>query len=505
MSAIEVEAETRSKSATAVASDLEPKSPWQTLEKYVAIDGAGGKDAVVDGSGAVAIGPGSVTKGPHTLAVGYSASAMDVNAVAFGVNAIAKHQHGVAIGTNTTAEGEFAVTMGASSTASHRFSVALGGHSKTDRENTISVGSLQMKRAIRYVADGELSAASHEAVTGGQLFVTNQKVDALKASDRYVSIRGFSDTDNAVAVAAGAIAIGPSAAANGYGYSGPIAIGYSVTSYGLAAVAIGQESHSAFRGLALGYQSRANGDNSVALGSGVAEAHRSIAIGYSSSAKIAQSLALAPFSLAGAANAVAIGVSSDAGHQNAVALGANSKTDQDNTIAVGSVEFRRAIRFVKDADLSTSSHEAVTGRQLFATNQQVGAHETAIAGNAHNIEQATTMLADLRQEVSSGSLGLVQQNGSNRKLTIGAAADGTLIDAAGIQGARRLSGLADGQDSADAVTYRQLDALRNDRLLARYDDGAREQLTFNLGGKPTRLGNVSNGKKERRGQHWAAR
>jgi len=56
-----------------------------------------------------------------------------------------------------------------------------------------------------------------------------------------------------------------------------------------------------------------------------------------------------------------------------------------------------------------------------------------------------------------------------------------------------LSGLADGQDSADAVTYRQLDALRNDRLLARYDNSAREQLTFNPGGKPTRLGNVSNG------------
>lgn len=315
----------------------------------------------------------------------------------------------------------------------------------------------------------------------------------VQTLEKFVSIDGYGGKD-ALAADYASIAIGPGAKASYTAETGKIAIGWNVSANRLASVAIGQESASEYVGTAVGYQAWAKGDVSAAFGRATAEGNRSVAIGSQSWAKANYSVTLGTLSIADAKHAVAMGPWSNAGHENAVALGSNSKTDQDNTISVGSVEFRRAIRFVRDAELSSASHEAVTGRQLYATNQKVDANETAIAGNTQNIDRTTNQLRDLREEVSNGSLGLVQQNGSNRKLTIGAAADGTLIDAAGIQGARRLSGLADGQDSADAVTYRQLDALRNDRLLARYDDGAREQLTFNLGGKPTRLGNVSNGK-----------
>ncbi len=78
--------------------------------------------------------------------------------------------------TETTAENS--VGLGNNVTVAGKGSVALGYQSTATEDNIISVGNDTLKRRITNVADGNLSADSTEAVTGKQLYATNEKVEA---------------------------------------------------------------------------------------------------------------------------------------------------------------------------------------------------------------------------------------------------------------------------------------------------------------------------------------
>ncbi|MBT2116845.1 hypothetical protein KK141_05445 [Dyella sp. LX-66] len=290
--------------------------------------------------------------------------------------------------------------------------------------------------------------------------------------EKFISITDYpGGSAGASAVTQATIAIGPNAVADGHGSTGPIAIGWNVRANGLASISVGQESAASSIGVAIGFQTKAIGDRAVVLGpASRGDGVRSVVIGSNSSAtelnavaignnahgKGAHVIALGVNTSADKEASVALGGSSAASHVGAVALGAWSKTDKDNTVSVGTMQIRRAIRFLADAELTAASHEAVTGRQLFAANQKIAANETAIAGNAKNIAAAKAQISELDEHISSGSIGLIQQNTATRALTLGATTDGTLINAAGTKGDRRLTGLSEGQDSADAATFGQL-------------------------------------------------
>lgn len=64
-------------------------------------------------------------------------------------------------------------------------SVALGADSVADRSNAVSVGNEYNQRQITYVADGEVSATSTDAINGRQLWGVQQDVNHLsdKVSD----------------------------------------------------------------------------------------------------------------------------------------------------------------------------------------------------------------------------------------------------------------------------------------------------------------------------------
>ena len=432
--------------------ELEPRSPWQTLEKLVSVgDFSGSIEAKAPGLAAIAVGPNSHAGNDSSVAIGVYSNAYGTKTISIGARASGQ-SYSVIVGSESAASGHSSVVIGAFSSspgavgvaigrdsyAGHDRSVALGSRSVTDKDNTVSVGSLEQRRAIRFVADGELAASSHEAVTGSQLFATNQKFDALQLLSEHISISE---------------AGGPASATG----NKAIAIGAESSSTGTHSTALGAAtSANASWATAIGAGARVEGTLAIALGYvAQAKAIDSIAIGTDCLAEQAYAVVVGDHGVA-ASLAVALGSSAKATHSRAVALGAQSTTDKDNTISVGSVEQRRAIRFLADGELASSSHEAVTGRQLYATNQKVDANETAIATNADNISNAASQIKKLGDQVSQGSVGLVQQEGTSRKLTIGAATDGNLIDAAGSKGARRLTGLANGQDDSDAATCGQL-------------------------------------------------
>lgn len=420
-------------------------SSLQSLEKLVAVgDIPNGVAAYVLGA-SVAIGANTRSTADSAIAIGVYSSALSTKTVSIGAGAhggayavtvgaesAAGGGNSVALGPFSYASHERGVAIGRDSQAAHVAAVALGSNSITTKDSSISVGSVTVRRAICNLADGELSSSSREAVTGSQLFATNQKIERLQSVDAYVKIN---QTGTGATATSSNMAIGQDANASGY------------------------------IGIAFGVSAKSTGTYGAALGYGAEATDNAVAFGY-------------------AAKAI---------HARAVALGSQSTTDRDNTVSVGSLAQRRAIRFLADGELSASSHEAVTGRQLFATNQQVETHTTAIERNAESIAANATRVNELSQQIDRGSVGLVRQDGASRALTLGVETDGAVIQAAGTQGARRLSGLAQGQDASDAATVGQLGAALNDPLLARYDTPQLTELTFNRGGNATRLGNVANG------------
>ncbi|MEN5203157.1 ESPR-type extended signal peptide-containing protein [Stenotrophomonas sp. TWI700] len=148
----------------------------------------GGRDAVAIGINAFAGGVGNVSigeaaraetgGGKHAVAVGALARAGTsgwTGAVAMGGEASAAYD-GVALGYKASATNDGTVALGLRASAAARGAVALGSGSQATITNTVSVGSASLKRKIVNVADGAVSSASTDVVTGKQLFATNQSV-----------------------------------------------------------------------------------------------------------------------------------------------------------------------------------------------------------------------------------------------------------------------------------------------------------------------------------------
>ncbi|TDG23527.1 hypothetical protein EYW47_12315, partial [Paraburkholderia silviterrae] len=135
---------------------------------YVGINSAPG-DANYNGEGAT---------GTAAIAVGAKALASGDNALAIGTGATASQSGAVALGAGSTTAAAVA-TAGAT----------IGGDSYTfagsNPTSTVSIGSAGNERTLTNLAAGRLSASSTDAVNGSQLYATNTAVSnlVLKTAD----------------------------------------------------------------------------------------------------------------------------------------------------------------------------------------------------------------------------------------------------------------------------------------------------------------------------------
>jgi len=185
---------------------------------------------------------------------------------------------------------------------------------------------------------GDISSAdSTDAVTGGQLYATNQDVAALQNSVQNIASTGT--TGIAMNGADGKAGTAGPAGATG---ADAIAMGDNASASGSSAIVIGGGASGTGDGtIAIGGNSSANGKDSIAIGNG----------------------ATAPA-------------------DNAVALGANSVADRDNSVSVGSQGNERQITNVA---AGTQGTDAVNLNQM---NQAVG----GIARKAYSGIAAATAL-----------------------------------------------------------------------------------------------------------------
>ncbi|WP_093566630.1 hypothetical protein [Methylobacterium sp. 174MFSha1.1] len=279
--------------------------------------------------------------------------------------------------------------------------------------------------ALRGVGAGRLAAGSTEAVNGDQLYQTNQQV-AGNAAGLASTAGGLADLRQGVLTGSiGLVRQDPASRALtvGAGTDGVLVdvangAGAARTLTGVAPGRIVSGSRDAVNGTQL-YDLSQRVDGNGAAGSAFQNAVAAGTIGL-----VRQDPASGDITVGAATPGTRVSLRNGAGDVRLLTgLGAGT--------------------------LAATSTDAVTGAQLYDTNQRVAGNTAALAAN-------TAGLGDLRQGVQAGTIGLVQQDAASRTLTVGKTADGTLVDLAGTQGPRRLAGLSAGLLDSDAATLGQL-------------------------------------------------
>ncbi|MBH1833187.1 YadA-like family protein [Stenotrophomonas maltophilia] len=347
--------------------------------------------------------------------------------------------------------------------------------------------SASASRRITGVADATLSTTSTDAVSGKQLNATNTKLaDAQRVADAA-----------AARLSASAPAIGLAAEAEGSGSTASVAMGRSAKAYNTNSIAVGADARAgvdangdksaatgavalgaATRGgngaVAAGLRASAVGDRAVAVGNDAtaaathaaalgykadASGNQAVAIGREAAASALYSTALGNLAKAGAESAVALGDRALASHTGSVALGNGSQTTGINQVSVGSSSIKRKIVNLADGAVSSSSTEAITGKQLNETNGRV-----TTAQNAANGAQATANAAqvDATKALAEATVlgGLVGQVSATGIVRLGEQNRGTTLDVRNSANVnRKISGVADAilsASSAEAVSGKQL-------------------------------------------------
>ncbi|MCF3470000.1 ESPR-type extended signal peptide-containing protein [Stenotrophomonas maltophilia] len=469
----------------------------------------GGAEARIDG---VALGYGASAAAQGAVALGVRSSATEVNTVSVGSSTLRRRIVNVEDG-RITASSSDAVT----GKQLHAMNERVDGLIKQDsasgivriaNSNTGTEVSMRnavlATRKVSGVSDGTLTTSSTDAVNGRQLNATNTRlgtvesaVGTVKGDLADVRTLAQSATNR---IDATTLALGKGAVAESGSYGISTAIGNNAKAYNgrsvalgfdalagvdaegnkvnnqNAGVSIGANTRSANGAVATGFRAIASGNFSIAIGGDAnAAAEHATAMGYLSKATAKQSTALgrgseakAQFAtalgnLAVSANtsAVALGDRANARHDNAVALGAGSVTASVNSVSVGSATLKRKIQYIADGAVSNGSTDAITGNQLFATNQAVSTAQST-ATSAQTAANAAKVDAAKALTETTALAGLVSQTAASGNVRLGGKNSGTVLDVRNSANAsRKVVGVADGDlgdSSNEAVNGKQLNA-----------------------------------------------
>ncbi len=410
-----------------------------------------GANAYTGALGATAVGNDAAATRQNAVAVGSGSSAEKENAVALGANALSNGVDGVALGSRAQVEtgagtggvaigggaragslgytGAIAiggesraltdgVALGYAASASAQGAVALGVRSVATEANTVSVGSASVRRRIVNVADGRVTASSTDAVTGKQLHAMNERVDGMIKQDSAGGIVRIANSNTGTEV--------------------------SMRNAVLATRKVSGVSDGA---LTTTSTDAVNGRQLNTTNGNVTKAQTA-----ADAAKADASKALAQVT-------TVTGLIGQTSSTSSVRLGEkNSGTSLDIR---NSANANRKVTGVADATLSTSSTEAVTGRQLNTTNENVAKAQTAAGEAKADASKALTQVVTLG--------GLVGQVSATGNVRLGEKNSGTVLDVRNSANAnRKLTGVAEGvvsDSSFEAVNGRQLNAT-NDKVAA---------------------------------------
>ncbi|MHC2117198.1 ESPR-type extended signal peptide-containing protein [Stenotrophomonas geniculata] len=441
---------------------------------------AAGANAQATESFAIAMGRDSKASAMSAVAIGGQAAASGRSSVALGSSAVASAETAHALGYLSQATSQYATAVGAVSKAFGAYSIAVGNHATAIGDDAIAIGrsakTVDSSAGVSRIAIGGGSFAGSDGWTGaialGGLSKAENDAIALGYEARALGEGALGMGRGAQASGRGATALGKSAlASDEYG----IAVGFEALAGSTHTTAVGTRSSAVGIGAtAYGNSAYVNGRNGVAVGSGSrvdnGSSEGAIAIGADSRAGADGyngAIALGGNSTA-SHDSIAIGYGASTSAAGAIALGRGSVATEANTVSVGSGATKRRIVNLADARLSSTSTDAVTGKQLNSTNTNVTRAQTA-ADAAKTTATAAQSTANTANTNASTALakantvsGLVSQVSASGNVRLGGENTGTVLDVRNKSNAvRSIAGLKDGAlstSSTEAVTGKQLNA-----------------------------------------------
>jgi autotransporter adhesin len=368
------------------------------------------------------------------------------NAVASGINA-------VAVGANAQATGDSSMAIGANAVSNGHYSIAIGTSSNNNGyDNAVAIGNAASSVGADAVAMGSGAVASGYgslALGGGAVAKPVSSVVGITLySATALGYEAQATNNKTVAVGYGAQATGSQA----------IASGYNAVASGTSSMALGANTVGANLAIALGDSAKAQGTNSVAIGvkaSVAATATSGVAIGYNSVEDRGSAVSVGSASSQRQIEYVAAGTQeTDAVNLSQVtpvvnSLGGGAKVNENGSITAPTYAVQgKTVHTVGDA--LSGLDTATTHNTNDITNLN-----TQVTNNTGNITAINNQLSDL----ADGAVGLVQQDATTGDITVGADKGGTSVNLTGTDGARKLTGVAAGDvsaDSTDAVNGSQL-------------------------------------------------
>ncbi|WP_408405514.1 YadA family autotransporter adhesin [Paraburkholderia sediminicola] len=401
-------------------------------------------------TGDVAIGSATVADssgGPSdhaATAVGYGAQAVGARTVALGMYANASATDALAFGYKGTASAAGAVAIGAGSSASGTNSVALGFGSVANRANTVSVGSTTATRQIVNVAAG---SEETDAVNVKQLkdvgikldssgYVTNTFVAYDDMTKGSATLGGASGT-TLKNVKAGEVSVSSSDAVNGSQlYTTNESVDKNTKDISTLKTAI------------------TNIDSgSIGLVQQDATSH---------AITVASATAGTTVDFTGTAGARQLkGVSKGTADTDAVNVA--QLNDVDTRAQDGISGLNGDMASVKDGITGLNGDMASVKDGINGLNGDMASVKDGV--NGLNGEMASVKdgidgingsITSITNQITSGELGLVQQDATTRNLTVAANTDGAAVDFTGTAGTRQLKGVSAGADDTDAVNVAQM-------------------------------------------------
>ena len=182
---------------------MAPMAPMMASSSTLAVTNAGngslhvGEGSSVTGSQSIAIGVGNQVNannagafgdpsvinadGSYVLGNDDTVNEGAANSFLVGNDSVSSAKGGLSLGSNNTLESgaDDSVLLGNRASATAKNSVALGSGSVVSQDNAVSVGNDELKRKITNIMHGNVAENSSDAVTGHQLYQTNERITDL--------------------------------------------------------------------------------------------------------------------------------------------------------------------------------------------------------------------------------------------------------------------------------------------------------------------------------------
>ena len=465
-----------------------------------------------DGTNSIAIGEYSGNVGSYSVAVGVGAGTSDSYNVAIGAHAQVTGANSVALGYGSYADEDNVVSVGKYGDYRRIVNVADG----VNEHDAVNVGQLDEVKSSISIVDNDLAEYKAAGVVPGA--AVPDEAEGAMALGAGAEVRGDSDkamaigngagaaSKNAVAVGASAqaigsdsLALGPNARTELEAHNG-VAIGSWAKATEDNAIAIGQSAGAkAENAIAVGLAAKANGTNSMALGanSGVAEdTTNSMALGNSAKVENADSdsaLAIGDGARVTASHAVAVGAGATATGVHSLAVGTDLTVRGDSAMGIGygaQVNGTNAIGIGKAVNatdenviaLGTAAAANEAGAISIGERATVNSYDSIAIGAESSVAEGSQEAVALGYQATvskngaaafgshssaagelSTALGLNARTelGASGSVALGAASVATGVNEVSVGNdtlKRKITNVADGRNSNDAVNKGQLDA-----------------------------------------------